>query len=158
VKKTLLAATTLALAAGSVAAGCGGGNDTTTTEQAALSKGAFAAQANEICRKGNQDLRQAGQKFFKSLNLSGNERPTAEQVQRFAAQTAIPNIQAQITAVEALPAPAGDEDQVKAITDSAQQALDKLKQDPSLLQSNDDPFAEANRLAKQYGLDQCAGG
>ncbi len=157
-KKRLLAATTLALAAGSVAAGCGGGGDSTTTQQAALSRSAFVAKANEICKKGNQDLQQAGQKFFKSLDLSGSQQPTAAQVQQFATQTAIPNIQAQITGVEALPAPAGDEEQVKAITDSAQQAVDKLKQDPSLLQSNNDPFAEANKLAKQYGLDECAGG
>lgn len=155
--KTLLAATTLALAAGSVAAGCGGGGDT-TTQQAALTRSAFVAKANQICKRGNRDLQQAGRKFFKSLELSGNQRPTAEQVQQFATQTAIPNIQAQITAVEALPAPPDDADQVKAITESAQQAVDKLKQDPSLLQSSNDPFAEANKLAKQYGIDECAGG
>ncbi len=166
-KKRLLAATALALAAGSIAAGCGGGNDTTTVSGASgatgaqgapLTKDAFLAKANEICKQGNQSINQAGQQFFKSLGLSQNQQPTSDQIQQFANQTAIPNIEAQITAIEALPAPSGDEDQVNAITDSAQQALDKLKADPSLLAGNssNDPFADVDKLAKQYGLDECA--
>ncbi len=97
-------------------------------------------------------------KFFKSLDLKQGEQPTSEQIQQFAADTAIPNIQAQITALEALPAPSGDEEQVTAITDSAQEALDKLKSDPSLLSDSgaSDPFADVNKLAKEYGLDECA--
>jgi hypothetical protein len=166
-KKRLLVVATLVLAAGSVAAGCGGDDDSTTVtgptgaqggQQTALSEDAFLSQANQICKKGEQSLNQAGQQFFKSLGLKQGEQPTAEQVQQFAAETAIPNIQAQITAIEALPAPSGDEDQVQQITDSAQEALDKLKSDPELLsdQSAADPFVDANKLAKQYGLGECA--
>ena len=41
--------------------------------------------------------------------------------------------------------------------DAVQQALDKVKQDPSLLsnQSGEDPFAEATKLSEQYGLKEC---
>jgi hypothetical protein len=162
----LLTAGALALAVGSIAAGCGGGDDSTTVSgptgatgaQGALGKDAFLAKANEICKKGEQSLNQAGQQFFKGLGLKQGEQPTAEQIQQFAADTAIPKIQVQITAIEALPAPSGDEDQVTAITESAQEALDKLKADPSLLSdsSASDPFADADKLAKQYGLDECA--
>jgi len=168
VKKRLLVAATLALAAGSIAAGCGGGDDTTvsgasgpsgaTGAQGSLTKDAFLAKGNAICKKGNQALNQAGQEFFNSLGLSKGQKPSSDQIQQFATDTAIPKIQAQIDAIEALPAPSGDEDQVTAITDAAQQAVDKLKQDPSLLEGNNDPFADANQLAKQYGLNECAGG
>lgn len=156
--KGLLAAAALALAAGSIAAGCGGGDDSTTATGAPLSKDAFLAQANAICKKGNQSINQAGQQFFKGLGLKQGEQPTSEQIQQFATDTAIPNIQAQITGIEALPAPSGDEDQVTAITDSAQEAVDKLKADPSLLSDNTatDPFADVDKLAKQYGLNECA--
>ncbi len=60
-KKRLLAGTTLALAAGSLAAGCGGGDDTTTVSGASgatgaqgapLTKDAFLAKANAICKQG----------------------------------------------------------------------------------------------------------
>ncbi|MGH2964699.1 MAG: hypothetical protein ACRDMH_04860 [Solirubrobacterales bacterium] len=166
-RKRLLATTTLALAAGSVAAGCGGGDDTTTVSGASgatgaqgapLSKQAFLAKGNEICKKGNQTLDHEVAKYLKSLGLSENQQPTSAQFDELATKTAIPNIQAQITAIEALPAPSGDEDQVKAITDGAQQALDKAKSDPALLQQNgsSDPFASVNKLTKQYGLDECA--
>jgi hypothetical protein len=163
----LLAATALAVAAGSVAAGCGGGDDTTTVggasgaagaQGAVLTKDAFLAKANEICKKGNQSIKQAGQQFFNSLGLSKNQQPTSDQIQQFGSETLIPKVEAQISAIEALPAPSGDEDRVTAITDAAQQDLDKVKADPSLLNANSDPFTDANRLAKQYGLDQCAGG
>lgn len=164
--KRLLTAGALALVAGSIAAGCGGGDDSNTVSgptgatgaQGPLSKDAFLAKANEICKKGDQSLNQAGKKFFNGLGLKQGDQPTAEQIQQFAADTAIPNIQAQITAIEALPAPSGDEDQVTAITDSAQEALDKLKADPSLLSDSgaSDPFADVDKLARQYGLDECA--
>ena len=166
-KKRLLAGTPLALAAGSLAPGCGRGDDTTTVsgpsgatgaQGAPLTKDAFLAKANEICNQGGQQLDQDAQKFFKSVGLSGNQAPSSDQIQQFANETAIPHIQAQITAIEALPAPSGDEDQVTAITDSAQQALDKIKADPSLLENNgkNDPFVDADNLAKDYGLDECA--
>ena len=49
--------------------------------------------------------------------------------------------------------------EVTAITDAAQSALDKAKSDPSLLTDQgggqNDPFTEANKLANAYGLDQC---
>ncbi len=77
-----------------------------------LTKDAFLAKANEICKQGDQSINQDGQQFFKSLGLKQGDRPTSEQVEQFATQTAIPKIQAQITAIEALPAPSGDEDQV----------------------------------------------
>jgi hypothetical protein len=48
---------------------------------------------------------------------------------------------------------------VTKIVDAAQSALDKAKQDPSSIAGNGPgPFAQANQLAKSYGLTACAGG
>jgi hypothetical protein len=80
-------------------------------------------------------------------------------VHDFATKTLIPNIQEQITAIKALPPPSGDEATVTKITDDAQAALDKGKQDPSLLTGNGtDPFKQVNKETKAYGLTACAGG
>ena len=162
----MLAAAALALAVGSIAAGCGGGDDSTRTGATGATGAQGPPDQGRLPRQGERDLQEGesvaqpgGQQFFKSLGLKQGEQPTSEQIQQFATETAIPNIQAQITAIEALPAPSGDEDQVTAITDSAQEALDKMKADPSLLEqgnSSNDPFADVDKLAKQYGLDQCA--
>jgi hypothetical protein len=76
----------------------------------------------------------------------------------FAKATAIPSIQSQVDQVRKLKPPANDESTVKAIVNTAQSDLDKVKANPALLASNGpDPFADANRLAKAYGMTQCAG-
>ena len=131
------------------AAGCGSSSSSTT---APLSKSQFVAKANAICEKGNRAINKAvGQAF-------GKTKASSSQLQQFAMQTVIPNIQQQTTAVEALQPPSADADQVKAITAAAQQALDKARSDPSLFtQPGNTVFAQADKLSKAYGLDQCTG-
>ena len=139
------------LVAALVMAGCGGSSSSSSTT--ALSKSEFVAQGNEICAKGDKEIQQAGKKVFTS-----SQPPSQATQEKFVTDTIVPNIQGQIDGIEALPAPSGDEDQVSAITDAAQSALDKVKSDPSLVtdQSNaGDPFAEANKLANSYGLTKC---
>jgi hypothetical protein len=72
------------------------------------------------------------------------------------ANKALPIIQAEVTKLEALPAPSGDEATVKKITDTAQSDLDKVKSDPTSLTG--DPFKSANQLANAYGLKACGSG
>jgi hypothetical protein len=150
-----------AVIAGAVLAGCGGGDDSTTTvgatgtsgeQGAALSKSEFLAQGNAICEKGDKEIDAAGSKIF-----TQSQAPSQATQEKFVTDTVVPNIQGQIDGLSALSPPSGDEDQVQAILDAAQSALDKVKADPSLItqQAQSDPFAEANRLAQAYGLDKC---
>jgi hypothetical protein len=154
VRKRLLVVAALTLATGSIAAGCGGGDEDgeTTPTAAALSKEEFLKQGNQICAASEKQIDAEAQKVF------GNQQPSQSEVESFATKTAIPTLQFEIAGIEALPAPSGDEDQVNAIVSAAQQGLDELKADPSLItaEGQDDPFAEAKRLAKQYGLTACA--
>jgi hypothetical protein len=76
-------------------------------------------------RQGDKELDQAGAQAF------GKGRPSKQEIEQFASDTLVPNIQGQIDDVRALPPPQGDEEQVSAFLDSAQQALDKVEQDPS---------------------------
>lgn len=132
-----------------VAAGCGGDDDETTT--AALSKQDFISQADAICAKGDKKLDQAGAQAF------GKGQPSKQEIEQFASDMLVPNIQGQIDDVRALTPPQADEEQVSAFLDSAQQALDKVEQDPSLIaQRGQDPFAETTKLGKEYGFEKCA--
>jgi hypothetical protein len=164
VKKGMLAMMAVATTA-VVVAGCGGGSTTTTTSAGAsgatgaqgapLSKSQFLAKGNAICKKGNQAIQKAASQQFPK----GGPKPSASQIQDFATKTVIPNIQEQVTAIKALPAPSGDEAKVTAITDAAQAAIDKAKQDPTSITGNGPgPFAQTNKLARAYGLTVCAGG
>ena len=163
---TLLA---LALATGLVAAGCGDDDDDTATTSSAatttagatgatgatgepLSKEEFIVQADAVCKAGDKKIDAAANETF-----SGGQPSQAEQEQ-FVTEDVVPNIQEQIDGLRALTPPEGDEDEVSAILDSAQDAIDQIESDPSALTEGanaDDPFAEANQLAKEYGLQVC---
>jgi hypothetical protein len=157
------------LAVGLIAAGCGGDDDEdtaamTTTETGAtgatgaaggepLSKSEFIKQADQICRQGDQQIQQAGQEL-------GPGSPSEEELEQFAAETVVPNIQEQIDGIRQLTPPKGDEEEVNAILDAAQEGIDRLAADPSLLVQGQDAggaFTEANRLAQEYGLEACGG-
>jgi hypothetical protein len=158
----------LALAAGLIAAGCGDDDDetttaaTTTTETGAtgatgaatgepLSQDEFITQADQICADGDKEIDQQAQETF------GQGEPSDQEVEQFASETVVPNIQRQIDGIGALTPPEGDEDEVSAILDAAQEALDEIEQDPSSLQSGN-PFKQANQLAQDYGLTECGDG
>jgi hypothetical protein len=83
--------------------------------------------------------------------------PSKATEEKLVTDTVIPNIQSQIDQLSALPPPSGDEDQVQAILDEAQSALDNAEEDPILItgQGQSDPFVESNKLADTYGLDKC---
>lgn len=156
-KFVLVAVATAAVAI----AGCGGGSSSTTgasgasgasgAQGAALSKSEFLAKGNAICAKGNQEIQAATKKAFPQ-----GQQPSQAELNKFATDTLIPTVQQEIDGIKALPPPSGDEDQVNAIVNAAQSALDKGKQDPSTLVSQgSDPFAQANKLANAYGLTKC---
>ncbi len=141
-----------ALAGVMALAGCGGSDSSTSTTSETLTKSEFVAKANAICAKGNQEIRAAGKKLF-----SSGQAPSQAAQEKFVTATVIPSIQQQVDAVDDLPAPAGDEQKVQAIVNAARSALDKVKQDPSLItaQGQSDPFAQADKLTNSYGLTQC---
>jgi hypothetical protein len=138
----------LALVPALIAAGCGSSDNNSTTTAAAITKSAFIAKADAICAAGNKTANQAGEQQF------GHNKPTKADLEQFASGTIVPSVEKQLSEIRALGAPAGDEAQVKAITDAAQADVDKLKKDPSLITSNS-TFDDANKLAQQYGLKVC---
>jgi hypothetical protein len=142
----------VALAAGVVAAGCGGDDDDGDGE--ALTKVEFISQADAICAEGDREIDQAGREAF------GDQRPSEQEIEQFATDTVAPNIQNQIDGIRALTPPEGDEQQVAEILDAAQNGIDEIEQDPSLLNQGPDAggaFTEANNLATEYGLTDCGG-
>ena len=151
-KRLKIGAIAAALALTIAVAGCGGGSDdSSSSTAAALSKEEFLAQGNQICAAGNKEIDAASKEVFSS------GQPSQAEIETFLTGTLIPSVQSQVDGIRALGAPAGDEDQVNAILDSAQSAIDAGKADPTTLEGNDDPFAETNKLANAYGLTECGG-
>jgi hypothetical protein len=128
-------------------AGCG-------NDEKPLSKAEYLKRASTICREGNQELATASQKAFKDLKQG--EKPTAEQLKRYARDVVVPMVRKQVEALRDLPEPKGAADQVDEIYDAFEEALDRIDKRPSLLTPNVfELFKEADELSKKYGFPVC---
>lgn len=136
------------------AAGCGE-DDSTAETTAAISKAEFVKRANAICAKANEELAKTSEEFAKEQNLSEKNSPTEAQVDQLS-KLALPTIARQVEELRALDAPAADQGKIDAILSAAEEAVEKGEQDPAAIYGADGgAFAKANRLATDYGLDQC---
>jgi hypothetical protein len=130
------------------AAGCGGSSSQSgSTSTAAITKPAFLAKANAICRKGNKQTNAAGATLGRHASQA--------QIVAVLKRTDIPSIQAQIDGIRALGAPSGDQATVTNLLSLAQADLNKVKSNPALLVGKSDPFADFAKIAHPYGLKAC---
>jgi hypothetical protein len=143
-----------------VASGCGDDDDSgsATTTTTALTKAEFIREANKICKKQDDKIERASQQFF--ADAPNNQEPPPSEVAQFGEKTIFPAIQDEIDRVEALGAPAGDEEQVKQMLDAAKSGLTDLEAHPEQLEKGGaaSSFEEYQKLASAYGLDECAAG
>jgi hypothetical protein len=165
---TILAIAVLAL--GLVATGCGGDDDETTTSTTATTTapatgatGATGAdvsperaelieEADAICAEGDKEIDAVAEETF------ANGEPSAADQEAFIEDTVVPNIQDQLDQLSELDPPAEDAEEFQSIIDNAQSALDELANDPSALSGQgDDPFADVNEQAQEFGLRACGG-
>ena len=142
-KRLFPACAAVSLIVVSVLAACGGGSEDRLTKEE------FLTQGNAICSSGDEKIGAAAESTF------GSSEPTQEEIGAFASETIVPTIQDEIDQLRDLSPPKEDEDQVNAMLDEAQSALDNLKANPELA-TQGGGFEEANRLAKDYGLTACA--
>jgi Flp pilus assembly protein TadD len=133
-----------------VIAGCGG--DDESSSSTSMTKDEFIAQADAICQAGKDALDAAGQQL--------GQNPTDEQLRQAITDTVIPTLEGEFDDIEALTPPAGDEDEVAAIIAAGRSGIDEAKDNPDRLfaAGQDSPFADANRLAQDYGLKVCGSG
>jgi hypothetical protein len=139
----------LAVGLSAFAIGCGDDDDggSSDSDAPAISKADFIEQGNAICEKGTQALNEAVAAIGQS--------PTQDDLENFVSDTMTPNIQGQIDDIRALGYPEGDEDELEGILSDSEDALNSIKDDPSVLTEGDDPFADTNKALNDYGLTAC---
>jgi hypothetical protein len=137
--------------------GCGdddGGEGLSTGD---VTRAEYVSQANAICADTNKKLDDAAEEAFG--DLGPNQRPKPEQLTEYVNETVGPEVESELEQLRDLEVPEADADQIEAIYAAAQTALDDLSEHPLSLSSGEaEPFAEANKLARAYGLTACAGG
>ena len=142
---------TLALAFAMPAAACGGDDKP--------SKDEWIKKADALCAKYDPQIEEAGRK---AVGDTGGKVPRPEQITKFI-NAALPVQEKEISEIDKLERPDGDDDKIQKIVDAAEggnRQLEKAASDPDLAQrliveQKEDPFAEANRLAREYGLKKC---
>ena len=146
------AAVTLAVAA--LASGCGsddeeGGFSPVVSDP--LSKVEFLRQADEICHSAESQIEAAADDL-----VTDEEDPTPQEVEEVAISIVVPALESEVAAIDALGAPEGDEETVEAILDATRAGISEIESDPqSLLDGPPPSLAEAERLARAYGSQQC---
>jgi hypothetical protein len=166
----LIATVALALATGPVTGCGGGGNVELGTEVLAPSRASYISQADGFCgfyqdrieRNGHERLGLRGGDFrvlpSGDVVFRPGRRPPDAQILGFVSEVAVPELQAQLGELRALTQPAGDEAQLTAIYDGAEQATAQLAADPRLAL---DPakmtalFNPPRRAARRYGFQIC---
>lgn len=140
----------LAAAAALVLASCGGDDD-------ALSKSEYITKADAICKAGEKKLEALGE------DLGEDGQPSPAELKDFAGE-AVSILNDQIEDLRDLPAPEGDEETLDKIYDAADEGAEKIEEAADdedaaakLFGSESNPFEEADKLAEDYGLEECGG-
>jgi DNA repair ATPase RecN len=145
----LAAAAIVAIAAFS---GCGGGG----SNGSSVSKAEFAKQAEVICERG-QSKREA------ALGAALKNRPKGEKAsftmaakEKLVTTAILPPIKAMSEELSELELPEQEEEEAAVVIASFEHAASQLESDPASLFSRESPLAEANAIAKKYGLEACS--
>jgi hypothetical protein len=147
---TMLAAV-VALAA--VAAGCGGGDG---EDEATLTKAQFIKQADKICKKISEKNKEDFQAFVQKAQGEGGLEKSGGDIGQ---EVVLPNFEAKVAQLTELEPPSQGEKQITAWYEALEAALEEAQEDPNTLigfaASPDAPLVEANRIAREYGFEEC---
>jgi hypothetical protein len=150
--KAFLAAIAALVALTALVAGCGGGDDT-TDETVTLTKTEFIKQGDAICKQGNDESEKEAEEFAEDNDFK-LEKASKEQLEEAVGEVLVPNLEQQIEELDALGAPEGDEDKVKAIIVSLEEATGEIEDDPGIVFQGD-VLKKPSKLAEEYGFKDC---
>jgi hypothetical protein len=138
-----------------IVAGCGSGGDSTESTSS-LTKAEFVKKGNAICAKGNKEIEEGFEKFAKENNITPSKQPTKAQLTEFSEGVLLPLVRKQVEGIRDLGIPSEGEKEAEKVLQAAEKAVEEGEEDPSKLATqNGGPFAEANKLAREYGLTAC---
>ena len=101
-------------------------------ETTALTKDAYVEQASEVCARTNREL---------------------SQVQETSPQEGLSVIEQGLADLRALPAPEGEEAEVDEMLSAGEEGLEVDQQAGAGGETQQDPYTEFTRLARQFGID-----
>ena len=135
-------------------ASSGGGGDTSAVQAdtggAPLSKAEFVKQGDAICNKVPERFGKLQQELEKEIGA----KPSLAEIGEKAALPPLPEAAKEL---EELTPPKGDEQKAEAIVEALEAAAKGLEEKPtSELSGPKSPFAEFQKLTKEYGFQVCS--
>jgi hypothetical protein len=116
-----------------------------------LTKKQFIKQADKICKAFDDEQNQVAEQYF--ANTPQNQQPDPATITAF--WTAIkPAFEQQIDDIRALREPKSDTKAIKRLLAAVEAGSKKVDADPPAALTGQ-PFAKADKLAKQYGFKIC---
>ena len=138
---------TLGLATAAFAGVAGAGGD--------LSKKEYLKEANGICAAADEEIDAAFETVFEGVESEEDIDPAA--FEAVVVQSLLPAIRVAIADIATLDGPAKVEKKVGKALDQYTDVADEIEDDPLiLLESDEDPFAKADKTARKAGLTECA--
>jgi malonyl CoA-acyl carrier protein transacylase len=139
------------LAVAAIAAGCGGGDSSAES----LTKAEFVKKANAICaRLSGESQAELLAYINKNVKGSGNKALTKGQEEELVESLVVPSVNKQIEELDALGAPEGDEEQIDAFIEELESTVEEAEEE-TVGFTEERPFAEAEKLAREYGISEC---
>jgi hypothetical protein len=135
-----------------------GGNKETTAHSSSLSKAEFVKQANAICTREKTKGLEAMGAYAKQHRGAATGQAKIELIGEAIQKVFLPSVQSQVNQIRALGAPAGDEQEVEALLDSLEEAVEKASQGTASSARFGQAFASSGKLAREYGLSDCVYG
>jgi flavorubredoxin len=130
-------------------AGCG---DDESSSANSPTKAEFVTKAEKVCTDIERDVRK--QLFAASKLAQGS---SAKQQEETLVKTIIaPTLNKQADELSALSAPEGDEEQIDAIAEELKDVANEAEKDPTSVSAKADPYHEADKLMRDYGIDACS--
>lgn len=146
--------------------GCGGDNDSDTSAAGSNqndasetarqvsntdpAKAQFISEATKACKNRANNITKRGNKLFIKYGGINEEDVFGEHVIK---EVLVPEFEAEISDLEALTPPPGDQGEIDAILAAIHKFIKQLETDPSA--EGYYPYKKAERLAKQYGIPTC---
>jgi hypothetical protein len=150
VKGVFLTGCAILAAAAMLFAGCGDSDDAT----ASLTRAEFIKQGNAICKKGEKERGKVLKAAFDLYNQG--EKVTRKSRENLVVNVLVEPYRKMTGQLADLGAPEGDEAKVEAIIKSMEKSAKDAEQEPLTAFDSIAPFAESNKLNKEYGLTSCA--
>ena len=155
-RRTLLVLVLLSAGLALLASGCGDDSSTAEDASASLTKEQFVKRADAYCTRGYKAQARAMEAYAKKNGLNFTE-PTQAEREKINTAVVLGFVRRKIEFFESLPAPEGDEKEVRQMIESMERGLEQSERNPASLAKpyEPEPFTDTRHLTAEYGPYVC---